>query len=392
MVIGDNFRGQGEPQRDRQPQFLHHGGQRRHVSRRSASPPGRRQCVRSTGNGRLPSSAYDTEPARDINALRSNQGSGGLAFNDYAGLAFGPDGNLYVASASTSQVLEYNGSTGAYPPGLSSAGSGGLSHPRGLTFGPDGSLYVSSCASNSILRYQGPQGSSPAYRCPPRAIRGDASSTASGGLSTCQPRSLLWPRRKSLRRWRSSGVLRYQRHDGRFHGQLHHGRPWRPRTAASGRGMAFDQEGRLYVSDAGDAVLRYDAQGNFLGDLLVNAVNPGLSKPLGICFDVQGNLLYQLPGLKRCRGDDRGVAVTLSSPCAMPVSVNYTTAGRHRSGGNQLLCPFRHGRLLGPDVTRDPVGHPGRHPGDGNVAFLVQLSNPPAGPRLPPAPNRQRDR
>ena len=37
-----------------------------------------------------------------------------------------------------------------------------------------------------------------------------------------------------------------------------------------------------------NAVHRYDAQGNFLGDLLVNSVNPSLSKPLGMTFDAQG--------------------------------------------------------------------------------------------------------
>jgi DNA-binding beta-propeller fold protein YncE len=81
-----------------------------------------------------------------------SQGSGGLSFGGrIAGLAFGADGNLYVASSLTNQVLEYNGSTGAFLQAFASAGSGGLSQPKGLTFGPDGNLYVVSTASNAIL-------------------------------------------------------------------------------------------------------------------------------------------------------------------------------------------------------------------------------------------------
>src|SRR5262249_23185744 len=99
------------------------------------------------------------------------KGSGGLGFKGtQAGLAFGPDGNLYVTSTATNQVLEYNGSTGAFLQAFVSAGSGGLSVPRGLTFGPDGNLYVSSYDSssgaNGIMRYQGPSGASPGSPLP----------------------------------------------------------------------------------------------------------------------------------------------------------------------------------------------------------------------------------
>jgi hypothetical protein len=46
-------------------------------------------------------------------------------------LAFGPDGNLYVASTGNNQVLKYNGTTGAF---ISVFTSTGLNLPFGLVF------------------------------------------------------------------------------------------------------------------------------------------------------------------------------------------------------------------------------------------------------------------
>jgi sugar lactone lactonase YvrE len=85
-------------------------------------------------------------------------GSGGLA--SARGVAFGPDGNLYVTSFASGQVLEYNGTTGAFIASFAQAtGScSGLSLPRGLTFGPDGNLYVSSYGSGDVMEFNGSTG------------------------------------------------------------------------------------------------------------------------------------------------------------------------------------------------------------------------------------------
>jgi WD40 repeat protein len=60
------------------------------------------------------------------------------------GLAFGPDGNLYVSGLSdTAEVLQYDAATGAFLGTFVPRPTGDLEYnARGLTFGPDGNLYV----------------------------------------------------------------------------------------------------------------------------------------------------------------------------------------------------------------------------------------------------------
>lgn len=88
--------------------------------------------------------------------------SGGL--RNPTQLAFGPNGDLYVISKGTSQVMLYNGRTGRFiavvaqslanapyfPPEASLIG---LIDPSGLAFGPDGNLYVSNGQSGEVMRY-----------------------------------------------------------------------------------------------------------------------------------------------------------------------------------------------------------------------------------------------
>ena len=78
-----------------------------------------------------------------------------------ADLVFGSDGNLYVAifgANAVSKVIRYNGNTGAYMDDFVPAGSGGLRGAEGMAFGPDGNLYVTSRVTNQILRYDGSTG------------------------------------------------------------------------------------------------------------------------------------------------------------------------------------------------------------------------------------------
>jgi sugar lactone lactonase YvrE len=78
-------------------------------------------------------------------------GSGGLSYP--RGMAFGPDGNLYVSSYNTDNVLRYDGTSGEFLGALA-----WVDEPEGLTFGPDGDLYVAARGTNEIRRYDGKTG------------------------------------------------------------------------------------------------------------------------------------------------------------------------------------------------------------------------------------------
>jgi len=89
-------------------------------------------------------------------------GSGYL--NSVNGLTFGPDGNLYVSSSGDNEVYRFDPTTGALVAGPSddafvrAADNGSLSWATGLSFGPDGNLYVGSYSTDEVLRFDGTTG------------------------------------------------------------------------------------------------------------------------------------------------------------------------------------------------------------------------------------------
>ena len=85
--------------------------------------------------------------------------------DNVTGLAFGPDGDLYLGNkAADGEILRYegplSGSPGTFVEIFTPTGSG-LGVTQDLDFGRDGNLYSCNWTDNTVTRYQGPDGSSP---------------------------------------------------------------------------------------------------------------------------------------------------------------------------------------------------------------------------------------
>jgi DNA-binding beta-propeller fold protein YncE len=83
-------------------------------------------------------------------------GNGGGPVDPY-GLEFN-GGKLYVASFFPSEVKVFHAATGAFLSTFVASGAGGLAGPTALDFGPSGDLYVTSIGNDSVRRYNGTTG------------------------------------------------------------------------------------------------------------------------------------------------------------------------------------------------------------------------------------------
>ncbi len=182
------------------------------------------------------------------------------------GLAFGPDGNLYVSNDFTNTVERYNGTTGA---SLGTFASAGLEVPTGLVFGPDCNLYVSSFNTSTVERYN--------------RTTGTAMGTFAAGGGLDGPEQLVFGPDGNLyvSSFNSNEVLRYNGKTGVFERTFV--------TADSGglngpTGVTFGPDNNLYVSsNATNEVLRYNGRtGAFLSTFI--AASGELEEPAFLTF------------------------------------------------------------------------------------------------------------
>lgn len=68
------------------------------------------------------------------------------------------DDALYVSNEGSSEVLRFDATTGDFVDVFIPAGSGGLAAPAGMVFDPDGVLHVVSVSANTVLRFDGATG------------------------------------------------------------------------------------------------------------------------------------------------------------------------------------------------------------------------------------------
>ncbi len=307
-------------------------------------------------------------------------GAGGLSVARK--LAFGPDGNLYVASENSNAVLRFDSDTGASLGALVAPGSAGLDHPRGLLFHTDGFLYVTSVGGSvaapgldSVLRYNAITGA-------PAGISGQPDDavfipTGSGGLDN--PSQVAFHNGEvyvaSTSPSTSNSILRYKA-DGTFLGAF-------IPTGSGGLAGPSDfvfRDGYLFVvSWTNNKVLRYDGTtGAYLNEVV--SAN-GLVTPLGILFEANGKFLVTSRDTNEIRryGESSAALFTvrLNAPFPTTVSVDYATANGTAVAGSDYVAAagtvaFAPGQTEQTFLvnTLDDLAT------EGTESFVVNLSNP----------------
>ena len=182
-------------------------------------------------------------------------------------------GLLYVADAGLGNVKRFDPTKAPANAFVDEFATSGLSQPEGMAFGPDGNLYVCSRNNNSIVRFNGSTG----------ALIGTLNNGASGLSSpedlAFDSQGLLYVAATGL----PGKIARFSTTTG-FTNFFVNNDP----NLASPRSLAFGPGGKLFVGDSGNAnVRRYSATGVSEG-VFVASNSGGLSGPYDLIFAAPG--------------------------------------------------------------------------------------------------------
>jgi len=263
-------------------------------------------------------------------------GDSGVHFDGNWAMTFGPDNKLYVGGRRSDNVIRYDPITDIVEEFIPAGGR--VYAPAGLAFGPDGNLYVSnsdkgttdtSSLQDQVVRYQGPESGTPGQFIDVFIARGDNGLNNNNGL-VFQGSSLY------VCNTRGDSIYRYNSTTGAFQGVF---------VAPNSGGLDIPssllfRDNFLYVTSQGTAqVLRYDASTGTFIDAPVGAGSyTNGDGAAGIAFDATGNLYIGFnhvdvsgtPTLSKVvrygPASQAAFTVRLDAPVATPVSVQFATA------------------------------------------------------------------
>jgi sugar lactone lactonase YvrE len=277
--------------------------------------------------------------------------SGGLLGTE--GIAFGSDGNLYVANDGLTygNILKYDGNTGDFLGIFVDRGVGGMGRGNDLHWGPDGNLYVS-------LSVPGPDGAVLRYDSTGTPLGVDGSTTDAtfidvGPGSLCNgfgfgPDGNIYVAVDDISSTIGS-VLRFNPDGTPNPADGQTGAIFVPAGSGGVRfmdGVGFGYDGNLYVTEPqAGRILEYDINDNngaFLG-AFVDSGSSGLQAPGTVLFYDDGT------GPNVPHNNERAASIAIAVPhggqqfveseTAMPLLGEPVPAPKGESGAQALVKP-----------------------------------------------------
>ena len=286
-------------------------------------------------------------------------GAGGIDVPN--GMVFGPDGNLYVASSDTGQILRFDGQTGAIIGNGIFASGGGLVEPRFITFGPDGNLYVGDTGflRDRILQYDGLTGN----------FLGEFVSFNEGGMG--KPYGMVFDSNGNLyvASFNTNEILKFD-----SNGDVVPGGPFIAAGTgglANPRGLTIGPDGLLYVANgATESILRFDpVTGDFIDNYTFGAT---IELPYGVTFGPDDNLYVV--------DTDLGKVLKFAGPfgTTTPQTITDTALIVTNSGVDYGDAPASFPNLLAENGARHAINANGLFLGQGVTADADGQESPTA--------------
>jgi sugar lactone lactonase YvrE len=238
-------------------------------------------------------------------------------------VAFDASGNLWMPHTLEAKLLMFTpeqlASSGTPTPRVTLDGTSFLRRPAGLAFDSEGSLWVANSATNDIVRYRADQLSSsgapiPAILTSPSIVRPFGVAFDAAGN--------LWVSDDRL-----GSVVMFPKASLDFLNNI-------PAAvtifAPLPRGLAFDKDGNLWVASLGGSLARFPVQGVTSGivqpDIVLRDNNGTLASPAGLAFDNTGRLYVTNVTTKTLAVFEPSALVSSGSPTARLVSALGNTA------------------------------------------------------------------